>query len=84
MTTEKEKMLAGELYNAMDPLLVNERRQDREHPVEPELLEREHVSTYATGSGMESRTSCRRAAERESPKARTSVTRRRRPPPPPA
>jgi len=30
MTTEKEKMLAGELYNAMDPLLVNERRQARE------------------------------------------------------
>ena len=30
MTTEKEKMLAGELYNAMDPLLVNERQQARE------------------------------------------------------
>src|SRR3990172_4924619 len=30
MTTEKEKMLAGELYNAMDPLLGKERRHARE------------------------------------------------------
>src|SRR5512145_3070304 len=30
MPTEKEKMLAGELYNALDPQLVNERRQARE------------------------------------------------------
>ena len=30
MATEKEKMLAGELYNSLDPQLVNERRQARE------------------------------------------------------
>ncbi len=30
MASEKEKMLAGELYNALDPQLVNERRQARE------------------------------------------------------
>ncbi len=30
MPTEKEKMLRGELYNATDPQLVQERRRARE------------------------------------------------------
>jgi maltose O-acetyltransferase len=30
MKTEKEKMLAGELYNAFDPLLLQERHRARQ------------------------------------------------------
>ncbi len=56
MPTEKEKMLTGEMYDAMDPQLVTERRRARElcnalndsHDAERELRERILMELFGT------------------------------------
>ena len=61
MANEKEKMLAGEMYNAMDPQLIAERRRARElckllnnsHPDEQELRKRVIRKLFgSTGNGI--------------------------------